>query len=144
MDVLRVLPEFAPGGGQHVEQAPGIARFEATTGEAEPRRELLPGAVLGLRTELGEHVVHVALEVLVADVAAAVADQQPPVGQQVVLGEGEERRQHHPLGQVTRCPEQHEHGGCWLRAVGHGFLSERAAGTAGAPRCCCPAAPTPR
>jgi hypothetical protein len=64
--------------------------------------------LLRLRAELGEHVVDVGAEVLVRDVAAAVADQQPLLGQQALEREPVERRQHHALGQVAGRAEQDE------------------------------------
>jgi hypothetical protein len=105
------LTDLGPGVGDHVEQAARVVGVEATTGEPQPLGEARPLPLVRRRSELGEHVVHVAAEVLVRDVAAAVTDQQPVLRQQTLDGEGVEGRQHHPLGQVTRRAEQDENGG---------------------------------
>ena len=75
-----------------VEQAAGVVLLEPAAGEPEPARELLPRPVLRLRAELDQRVVHPSPEVLVRDVPAPVADEQPALRHQPVLCELEERR----------------------------------------------------
>ena len=91
-----------------VEQAAGAVGVEAAAGEEHPLGERLPLLLGRLLGELGERVPHVLAEVLVRDVAAAVADQQPLLRQQALLGEPVESRQDQALGQVSGRPEQDE------------------------------------
>ena len=78
---------------------------------------------LGLGAELGERIVDAGAEVLVRDVAAAVAYQQPLPGQQPLARQPVKSRQHHPPGQVTGRPEQDENRRpcrrIWLLHRGH-------------------------
>src|ERR1019366_5424860 len=78
--------------------------------------ERLPRTRLWTRAERGEHIVDVRTEVLVRDVATAVADQPPLPGQQPLQSEPVERWQHHPLGQVARRAEQDEDRRAWAWA----------------------------
>jgi hypothetical protein len=103
---LRVAAQRLARLGQVVQQAAGTVAGEAAAGEEHPLGEGLPfllGRPLG---ELGERVTHVLAEVLVRDVAAAIADQQPLLRQQALLGEPVEGRQDQPLGQVAGRAEQ--------------------------------------
>ena len=85
---------------------PGLVGVEPAAGEAQPIGEFLPVLALRLGAELGEDIVHVAAEVLVGDVATAVADQDELAGQQLLQEERVERGDDHPLGQVTGSTEQ--------------------------------------
>jgi hypothetical protein len=99
---------------EDLEKAPRVVRGEAAAGEAQPRAELLPRALIGLRAELGQRVVHAGPEVVVAHVATAVADQPPIVRQQLLLRQAEQRREHHPASEIAGSAVEHENGG-----VGH-------------------------
>jgi hypothetical protein len=104
----RVRAELLLRLGDHLDQAAWIARLEAAARETQPRAELRPRTLVGMRAEPGQHVVDMTLEILVRDVAAAVADEPPVLRQQTPLRKTEEGRQHHPLGQVSGRAEQHE------------------------------------
>ena len=71
-----------------------------------PRRRPAPRFRLG--AGFGNRIAHAGTEVLVRNVAAAVADQQPLLRQQALLGEPVESRQDEALGQVAGRPEQDE------------------------------------
>ena len=105
---LRVAAQRLARLGQDVEQAARAVGVEAAAGEEQPLGERLPVGLLRLRAELLERVADVRAEVLVRDVAAAVADQPPLLGQQALEGQPVERGEHHPLGQVAGRPEQDE------------------------------------
>ena len=106
---LSVLAQRGPRLVDHLEQAARVVRLEAATGEPQPVGELVETG------RVAEHPAHVPAEVLVRDVAAAVADQNPVLRQQLFLGELVERRQHHPAGQVAGRAEEHEHRGSHAR-----------------------------
>jgi len=65
---------------EHVRQGAGIAGTEPAAGEEHPLREGVPVRALGLGAEVGERIVDAGAEVLVRDLAAAVAHQQPLPG----------------------------------------------------------------
>jgi hypothetical protein len=111
---LWASPELAFRLTEDFEQASRVVRREAATGKAQPGVELLPRPLIGLRTELGQRVVHVGLKVLVAHLATAVADQPPLVRQQLRLRQAEEGREHHPASEISSSAVEHEDGG-----IGH-------------------------
>ena len=76
-----------------------------------------------LGAELVQHVAYVGPEVLVGYVAAAVAHQAELLRQQIAGEELVERRQHHPLGQVTGGAVQDDHGRHVDRPFGSGMVS---------------------
>ena len=86
MHQLRVAAERLAALGQDIEEAAGAVAGEATAGEEHPLGEGVPGP-LRARAELGERVVDVTAEVLVRDIAAAVAHEPPLPRQQALLGQ---------------------------------------------------------
>ena len=124
------LAELLRGLGEHVEQAAGVGLLEAAAGEAQPVGELVP---LRRPRASGRTPSSTSwtwpLEVLVRDVAATVADQQPALGQQIVLGQLVERRDHHALGEIAGRAEENEDRRACIRAVRHAHLPVLAAST---------------
>ena len=84
MHELRVSAEVFLRLRERVQHAARIARLETAAREPQPGGELSPWSLVGVRAELGQHVVHVCAEVLVRLIAAAVTHQQPLLRQQFV------------------------------------------------------------
>ena len=102
--------------GQDAGEAAGVVAGETTAGKQHPLGEGVPGPLVRARAELGEHVADVTAEVLVRDVAAAVAHEQPLPRQQAVRGQLVEGRQDQALGQVAGRAEQDEDRRAQIRA----------------------------
>ena len=113
---LRVAAERLAALAQDVEEAAGAVAGEAAAGEVHPLGERVPGLLVRLRAELGERVVDVTAEVLVRDIAAAVAHEPPLPRQQAVQGQPVEGRQDQALGQVAGRAEQDENRRPQIRA----------------------------
>jgi hypothetical protein len=94
---------------KHVEQGAGVIGAEPAAGEEQPPGEGIPELLLQPGAEFCERVVHMSTEVLMGDMAAAVADKQPLPGHESLAREPVEGGQHQPLGQVPSRPEKHEH-----------------------------------
>ena len=80
MDQLGVATQLAAGLLDQVRQRAAVLLAEPAAGEQQIGREAGPLLVGRRGAELGQHVVHMATEVLVGHVAAAVADQLPARG----------------------------------------------------------------
>ena len=77
---LRAAAQLTPGLAITSSRLPGSVGAEAAAGEQQALGERVPGRLLRLGPELGQHVVDVLAEVLVRHVAAAVPDEQPLPG----------------------------------------------------------------
>jgi len=72
---IRTVADSFAGLFQDVQQAAGVVAVESAAGEEQSVLEFRPRSPGWLRTEFGQHIVHVSPKVLVGHVAAAVADQ---------------------------------------------------------------------
>src|SRR5262249_59981392 len=104
-----------------------------------------PVLAFGFRAELGERIVDTGAEVLVRDIAAAVAHQPPLPGQEPLARQPVQSRQHHPLGEVTGRPEKDKNHRlhCWIRLLRHGRHAPKLRVRPGPARPFIPAEPSP-
>ena len=110
VDDLRIRPEVLLRLVDDVEEAAGIVGSEAAAREEQVLGEGRPRVRLRRLGEFGERVVEVAAEVLVGDVAPAVADELPPLRQQTAFEQLVERREDHAFGQVAGRAVEDEDG----------------------------------